>query len=85
MQDMPKDMDQRKRFVRDRRAATEKAEKKHKAKVEASEHEEIFDNVDRAWRKNGHTVGNPMFSGIGPGIPGSMGRWVRRDGETVRA
>ena len=85
MQFMPKDREQRKKFVRDQRRGIEKAEKEHKDRTEASEFNEISDNVDRAWKKNGLTVGNPMFAGVGPGVPGSTGRWVRRNGETVRA
>lgn len=85
MQNMPKDPVQRRRYVRDRRRKITAERKAHKEKVEASEFQEIDENVDRAWSERGHTVGKPLFAGFGAGQPGSAGRWIHRGGKLVRA
>ena len=83
---MPSDRDQRKQLVRDMRRRSNKKERQRKARIEAREEDEVHDNVDRAFSERG-LVGqySPVCAGIGPGKPGSAGRWVMRDGELVRA
>lgn len=84
METMPKDLGMRKQWVKDRRRRKINEAKARKATMKAAEEEEIFDNVDRAWRKQGTTASKAMFGGFGDGIPGSTGTWVRRNGKLVR-
>ena len=84
MDTMPQDIGMRKQFVKDLRRQKIQGDKERKAKVEAAEFEEIFDNVDKAWSKQGTTASKAMFGGFGPGQPGSTGAWVRRNGKLVR-
>ena len=75
MEFMPKDIDQRTKFVRDRRKAINKAEKERQDRLHRKEVDEACDNVDRAWSKMGHVHSNPLFSGF-RGKTRSTARWV---------
>lgn len=84
MQFMPKDIDQRREWVKDRRRKRRKAEAEHKARVEAKEFDEVADNIDRAWSERGVVASRPEIPGFGPGRKGYAGKYVWRDGKLVR-
>jgi hypothetical protein len=87
--DLAKDKDQRIRQVADMRKATNRAERQRRQHAEAKEHLEIYENVERAWNKQGQGFGCDIFSGIGEcvGFPGGSGRkrWDREAQEWVQA
>jgi len=82
MREMPKDLDQRKRYVKDLRRQKIADEKRRKAEINSWELDEITDNIDRAWSKAGHLHFNPAFYGFGSG-GGRAGTYVLRNGKLV--
>ena len=80
---MPKDRVQRKKFVADMRRDRQRNEREAKARTRKAEFNEIFDNVDRAWKKREPTGFKKLFGGFGRGVRGSTGRYVFRGGRLV--